>query len=88
MEDDIRDFVGGRCMICDVYVDKKENNYVIFEKTNEVALLCNECIRKQIIGWYVSLITPEMKRQAMEQRNKMREPLAELRGDTLYDEKQ
>ena len=38
MEDDIRDFVGGRCMICDVYVDKKENNYVIFEKTNEVAL--------------------------------------------------
>ena len=88
MEDDIKDFIGGNCMLCDRYVNKKDNNYVIFKKTNEVALLCDECIRKQIIGWYVSLITPEMKRQAMEQRNKIREPLDELKGDTLYDKEQ
>lgn len=84
MEDD-KIFIEGKCMVCDADVIKKDNNYVIFKKTNEVAFLCDVCIRKQIIGWYVSLISPEMKRQAMEQRNKMKEPLDELKGDTLYD---
>lgn len=75
------------CIVCEREIVQKENNYVIIHKTNEIAGMCDTCIRKQIIGWMVSLSLPQTKRNAIEQRKKMAEDLPLLKGDTLYDEK-
>lgn len=76
-----------KCIICDTEIEANDYNHIVIDKTNEIAGICDLCIKKTILGWIVALRAPELQRNAMEGRKKMKETDLNIKGDTLYDDK-